>query len=309
MGATEADARLEAVKEPKDKAERVAALVDELTHARWRGLDDLELSAGQQSPVETPELERLARIYTRDRVAPRIPLIRRLLDEGLDAWRKRGNADEADFVRAMFFAADGGTPGQQRPKQLKAAVLQRYGLNEDRFEDRRRTSFRRFAAFLLEFVAVPPPRPWRRWLIAAGLALVLAVVGIGSFLALHRGGSTGAQGSGRSASSPDTTATGPTATFTFDALGGTSSKIIDVYPGVGTSAHDKNANGTFTDGDTAPALCKTTGRRITSDVSAGERPRSSNIWVRVQGSPGLVQYATLTYGDIGRAALSRLPHC
>lgn len=97
-------------------------------------------------------------------------------------------------------------------------------------------------------------------------------------------------------------------TLRFDALGGGSS-IIRVFPGVKDTSQDKLANGTFADGQTAPAVCKTSGRRVNSDPSVGERKRSSGEWVRVVGTPGETQYATLTYADVSRQGLAKLKQC
>ncbi len=56
-------------------------------------------------------------------------------------------------------------------------------------------------------------------------------------------------------------------------------------------------------------LCKATGRTVTLRIHQGERLRRSNVWVRIVGSPGLEQYATLTYAQASGAALSALPTC
>ncbi|MGY1846963.1 hypothetical protein [Blastococcus sp. SYSU DS1021] len=84
-------------------------------------------------------------------------------------------------------------------------------------------------------------------------------------------------------------------------------RYIRVFPGVGPD--DLIRNGTFTDSQTALAVCKTTGRLVVSDPSVGERPRQSDVWIQVIGSPGLTQFAPLTYGDIDQAALDQLPQC
>jgi hypothetical protein len=62
-----------------------------------------------------------------------------------------------------------------------------------------------------------------------------------------------------------------TAAFRFDDLRGGSS-IVNVYPGVHDTAADRQLNGTFLSGQTTTATCKTTGRLVRSDPSAGERP-------------------------------------
>jgi hypothetical protein len=85
--------------------------------------------------------------------------------------------------------------------------------------------------------------------------------------------------------------------FRFDSLGSTASSILNVYPGVGATAHDKQANGTFHSGDVVTAVCLTTGRRITSDPNYGETARSSTEWVRIAAVAGVTQYASVTYGQ------------
>ena len=96
--------------------------------------------------------------------------------------------------------------------------------------------------------------------------------------------------------------------FRFDALGG-GSQVIRVYPGVGESLADRTHNGTYFSGDVVLAICKTRGRTVRSHPEVGERPRESDIWICIDGSPGMTQYATLTYGDMTRGDLEALPSC
>lgn len=92
-------------------------------------------------------------------------------------------------------------------------------------------------------------------------------------------------------------------TLTFDDLGG-GSAIIGVYAGVQDRPEDRQRTGTFQSGDTVRAICQTTGRMVSSDTSVGERAQQSNVWVRIDGSPGVQQYASLTYADVSAATLS-----
>jgi hypothetical protein len=94
----------------------------------------------------------------------------------------------------------------------------------------------------------------------------------------------------------------------FDDLHG-GSPLIQVYPGVTESAADKQPNGTFNDGDSVTAECKTEGRDVHSDINAGESDRSSDEWVRIQGSPGETQYATAVYVENPSELLAQLPNC
>jgi len=97
-------------------------------------------------------------------------------------------------------------------------------------------------------------------------------------------------------------------TLVFDDLGGGSS-IIRVYAGVKQAAADKETTGTFNSGDSVPAECKTEGRTIHSDTSAGEADRTSSDWIRIHGTPGETQYATAVYVENPKDLLAQLPEC
>jgi hypothetical protein len=58
------------------------------------------------------------------------------------------------------------------------------------------------------------------------------------------------------------------------------------------TAADRVPNGTFMSGQTA--FCKGTGRPVTSDPSAGERPTQSDVRLQVHAKPGKTSYAVLT---------------
>jgi hypothetical protein len=184
-------------------------------------LDHLDFDTpGQYEPVETPELEALARAYANDAVSSRTALIRDLLRDALDAWDQQRFHDEAKFVRDLFFAEDDGTPRKRSPKTLRDKVKDREALDEDAFSELRRARFRLFARFLVRFVmeqttsdeqSARGHRPARLpWLIGAGVVVAAVVVGLSVWLATRTSEST--------------------AVFTFDDLGG-GSPIIQVYPG------------------------------------------------------------------------------
>jgi hypothetical protein len=86
-------------------------------------------------------------------------------------------------------------------------------------------------------------------------------------------------------------------------------RSVNVYSGGQDTAADRQPNGTFLSGQTTTATCKTTGRLVRSDPSAGERPRQSDVWLRVAAQAGQISYASLTYGDIDQEALAVLPPC
>ena len=95
----------------------------------------------------------------------------------------------------------------------------------------------------------------------------------------------------------------------FNALGGSSARYLKVYAGVTSAASDMEATGTFPDREVATATCQKTGRTVISDTSAGEEPRRSNMWVRLQTSSEKPMYATLTYADVAPKDLAKLSLC
>lgn len=250
--------------------EQVGDLAEELTTVRRRGLDDIDVEDRRQARVAVPILEQLARDYARDEQRARIGLIRDLLDSALVDWDRQGHAGEARLVRRLFFADNGGTPGQARPRALLDSARSESGLSDEQFDVRRRAVFRLFARFLLDYVASQPAeglplaegteqvesrvmqaRPTRRWR-WVGAAIALAVAGAVLWLLLL--GPTGESPDGPAARSSTPSGSGA-ATFTFDALSGGSS-TINVYPGVEETPEDRIANGTFDDGQSVTALCK-----------------------------------------------------
>jgi hypothetical protein len=322
------------------RAEEESALAEELRDARIRGVDYLDLNTRNQSPIETPILDRLSNAYGGQAGGRRVVLIHRLLDETLADWKELGYALEADFVRSLFFAADGNTPGRRTtPRQLLAVARRESGLGDAQFDDRRRAMFRDYAAFLLKHVdderhvavdkdtadahdAGPASfageskrrggrRKSRRLLLGLSLLAIIVGVVIGYVLTRSHGDSEAGAPAGpsRSASvSPPAPAPGQV-TIRFNSLGSTESSTINVYPGTGIYPDVRMPNGTFRNGDIVAVTCKTTGRTITSDTTSGETLRQSNQWVRIVGTPGKVQYATLTYADIDPQALASLPEC
>ncbi len=308
----------------QDHEDPITALGEELARARNRGLDDLDLQRGGKA-IATPILERLARTYCDDWMpaTARGPLISLLLTDALTAWERAGHRYEAGLVRRLFFAPEDTKPADARPGPLMDAARKASGRSPTDFEKHRRAVFRLFAQYLIEFVelgaraAVPstPPAPalpstpsrrWARWPLVA----VAAVLGLGIGAALMFGLRQDDPRQAAAGAATSTVAANPaaeaSATFRFDALGG-GSAYIRVFPGVGPD--DLIHNGTFMHGQTAPAVCQTTGRPVISDPTVGERRRESDVWVQIIGSPGLTQFAPLTYGDIEDEALAALPQC
>lgn len=94
----------------------------------------------------------------------------------------------------------------------------------------------------------------------------------------------------------------------FDYRGG-GSRIIEVYPGPDDLGPDRVSNGTYRDGDHAPAICKTVGRVVTANEAAGETPGSSNQWFEIEGSPGQRQFATALYTANAQDVAAKVPDC
>jgi hypothetical protein len=57
------------------------------------------------------------------------------------------------------------------------------------------------------------------------------------------------------------------------------------------SSEDRTFNGTFPHGETVRTICKKEGREVVSDTSVGEKPRKSSTWIRIEGTPGIIQFA------------------
>jgi hypothetical protein len=306
------------------------ALADELTRVRQRGLDELEVVTTKKQAVVTPVLDQLSALYAGTiGLGPlgRVDATKRLLSDGLAAYDLAGNHQYAAFTRSLFFD-ERGEAGN--PNVLMDAYRQSTGLPDRTVQDRRRAIFAHFAMFLIdEFVphaeppaspAVEPPgveadrlieRPGarRRWVVpvigVVALIFIIVIVVAVVVSRQHSGSPTAAL----PPSSSDTnhaTAAGPN--LTFDDLGAAST-IIQVYSGAGNTPQEKVSNGTFRAGDRVGVKCKVSGRTITSDTAAGEKPRRSSEWVEVVGAAGVRQFASLTYGDVPTATLNSLPTC
>jgi hypothetical protein len=279
-------------------------------------------------------LEELARRFLGERAPHNRPdLLRQYLQDTLVLYSDRHGEHEAAFVRRLFFTEDKDVP--ERPKDLQAAAIIKTGLPEETFRKKRRAHFTQFARFLLELdagapvaaeavtnqegaQAEPPPEkvPSQsgtalRWL-TAGLAgaLVIALVVI-AWLIVELRNRPGAQSPPATPAStaPASPAMIPTdATLTFDDLGG-GDPVIRVFPGVTNSPEDRTFNGTFPDGEVVRTICKKEGREVVSDTSVGEKPRKSSTWIRIEGTPGMVQFAPLTYARMSKDDLAALPIC
>lgn len=303
----------------QSREEAVAALADELVRARWRGVAYIDR---RNDVVALPRLDELAARYAWAPGADRVASLRTLLADALDGWEQAGNRAEARFVRRLFVDEQGRWPGPDGPRGLLRRARQAEGVtDEDQFRKLQRLHIESFARFLLTFTAAPPTADAppaaarglsRPVLLALGGVLVLAVVGIVIGLLASAGGGRqhGARASGSGIPPGSTSSAGVSVRFRFDNLGSTvqGGSYIYVYPGVGTAPADRQSNGTYTTGETVPAVCVTTGRLVKSDPTYGETPKQTNQWVRINAEPGTVQYATLTYGEL-IPAKAALPPC
>lgn len=331
-----------------DEPGKAAELAKELGRLRWRGLAYVDNR--RQGRLVVPGLEALARRHTADDRLSRVELLRRLLQDGLQAFEESGHKEDAEFARRLFFGDRHSTAlSRELAGTWLDAARKDSKLQQDKFDDLRRAIFVTFADFLLGFVppvaeertgpdtdvemtGIPvdnhgssnspplttapldqdttkPPRKRRPTPLFAG-AGAAAILIASVWIVLHRN-------SGESASahtpSPNHSRSTPSSftgrpVLTFNDLGGGSS-IINVYPGVKDTPEDKLPNGTYQSGNSVGAICKTNGRKVTSDTAAGEHPKESSTWVQIAGTPGLTQYAPLTYAEMTQTQLRNLPSC
>ena len=101
--------------EQSDEQSRAARVSRELGRCRQRGIDDLDVMAHNKEPVETPELDQLARAYhatTERAVYGRVAQIRLLLHDGLAAYAAQDRMDHArgavDVESHLHHALDHG---------------------------------------------------------------------------------------------------------------------------------------------------------------------------------------------------------
>ena len=94
-----------------DAVDRAETIAHELAACRQRGIEGLDRSTHNQTPIDVPELERLARDYAAARRAEwrrRKDQIKTLLRDALLSF-DRSDADLAGLIRDLFFGSDTGT--------------------------------------------------------------------------------------------------------------------------------------------------------------------------------------------------------
>lgn len=103
------------------------------------------------------------------------------------------------------------------------------------------------------------------------------------------------------------------ASFTFDSLGSDldkgGSNVIQVYAGPENTATDKEATGTYMDGQPAEAECKIEGREVSSIPAQGEAERTSNEWLKIDRPSGEEMWATAVYVENPKQILNQLEDC
>jgi hypothetical protein len=133
---------------------------------------------------------------------------------------------------------------------------------------------------------------WRAGLVIAAILVVLAGAVVVVVLVSTRNGNRPLPG----------------VSLVFDALGQTSDQTIKVYSGYASAPSDYQSDFNYHNGEKAAVFCKVQGRRVTSDPSAGERYRSTDVWIRIRTSTGLIRYATFTYARLVPAS-AKVPVC
>lgn len=145
----------------------------------------------------------------------------------------------------------------------------------------------------------------------------VAAVFLSSFLVAACTSSTTSSVAGSRPSTPvasgstfESPSSSPGVEVTFDSRASATTKpgfsnVIYVYRGPSVTDVDRHPAGTYEDGQKATAICITIGRTVNADTAVGERPGSSDEWVRLKN---IGAYATLLYLQPDRA-LGQLPTC
>jgi hypothetical protein len=145
----------QAESEEKSLAEQIAT---ELGRCRQRGLDDLDKVAHNQQRIEADRLEELARGYCEAlgvQLNGRIVQTRRMLEDGLAAYRKDGNDKEAALIEKLLFDPD-GTPRRLPGERLRDV---RGKMSGSTFRNVQRALFVGLARFLIAFVRTAQEDP------------------------------------------------------------------------------------------------------------------------------------------------------
>lgn len=147
-----------------DDADRAEKIAHELAACRQRGIEGLDRSTHNQTPIAVPELERLADGYSASHEVEwrrRKDKIKGLLRDALSSFERR-DADIARLIRDLFFGSDTGTV-RRGPSELLKAARDTYGEpSEARFREIRSQAFDDFAEFLIHFAEAASDAPGPR---------------------------------------------------------------------------------------------------------------------------------------------------
>jgi len=131
-----------------------AAIAEELTACRQRGIERLEVSSHNQSPVQTPVLQRLATEYgtiRQLRAASRISQLKYLFRDAIAAWAAE-NEQEAQLVGDLFFGDSQNRVTKSAGELLDLARKRSGYSTEAQFRRARHDAIASFARFILGFV-------------------------------------------------------------------------------------------------------------------------------------------------------------
>jgi hypothetical protein len=135
-----------------------AAISQELTSCRKRGIERIDVKSHNQAPVPTPELQRLAGEYLLAIGRPvkgRIAQIKYLLRDALRAFADE-NEPDAKLTTALFFGDSQHHVTKSAGELLDTARRQYDFGSELRFRHAWHNALHSFADFLLRFVASAP---------------------------------------------------------------------------------------------------------------------------------------------------------
>jgi hypothetical protein len=131
-----------------------AAIAEELTACRQRGIERLDVSSHNQSPVQIPVLQRLASEYAtvrQLRAASRIPQLKYLFRDAIEAFAAENESD-AQLVGDLFFGDSQNRVTKSAGELLDLARKSSGYSTEALFRQARHDAFANFARFLLRFM-------------------------------------------------------------------------------------------------------------------------------------------------------------
>lgn len=129
------------------------AIADELTACRQRGIERLDVDSHNQTPVQAPELGRLASEYVTIkpvRAVTRIHQLKYLFRDAIEAFAAENEAD-AQLVGDLFFG-DSQNRVTKSAGELLDLARKKSGYSEALFRRARHDAFASFASFIVVFV-------------------------------------------------------------------------------------------------------------------------------------------------------------